>query len=443
MYTNNSIREFTNSRTNKTYQSFFDACRTDSIKIADIDKEAIADFLIHGCYYTEKTPIKHVKKRFINKDCLIPNDEFYFKYEDSNSAVDHFINTFEVVAEKIRGRSISADITGGTDSRLIIALLQYYDVPFEGFFSTISGDLKELKLVESIAKYLDTPLHVISSVEKPKAQELVQLSDGLIDIFAIQSLYESLIYREKAGFDLTITGVAGELYKDFWWQQDFPFYGSKKPDLSRLISSRMYPLKFPDNLFADKHINYTRRIEIFKRNLEFYASASNIETYDSIYLNVRIKEQVSLFKFIADKFVPSYSPLLEQHFLSISNQLPPSIRWFNRFHRQMITKLNPRLAMFPTTEGGMTVSSKNSDYLNDFVKYSVVKSAKLFSKLIKTSDLEKSTEYSVSEELTDAMDYLSEIGMFNYIDVNELSHPKLSTRIISLKYHIKELLNDY
>lgn len=442
MFSSNSEREFINSITGKKYDRFFDAAVDCEVTVGDLNHASIADFLIHGYYYGQETPLKHITKKFENKEHLIPQEHTDLTYINIDSAVDYFIDTFGIIAEKIRDKSISVDITGGTDSRLIIALLKYHKVPFEGFYSLISGDEDELKIVNKIANYLNVRLNTLSPGQDYNIQELVRLSDGLIDINSIKSLVGALKIRKRKGFDLTITGVAGELYKDFWWQQDFPFYGVKKSNLDRLVKSRMYPVHIPDDLFIDGYINYNNRIEKLVDTLGIYTLDDNTSTYDNIYLNFRIKEQISLFNKISGNFTPSYSPLLENKFLSVSNQLPTSVRWLNQFHRKVISKIDPVLASFPTTEGGMTLSNRTYNYLTDLLKYIHTKSGKVFSRFFYSNTITNSKESHNSIELDESMKYLSKIGLFNNIELEKISSSTLRSRIISLNLHLREFLDE-
>ncbi len=442
MFSSKSEREFINSRTGKIYDSFFEAARDCEVSFVDVNQTAIADYLIHGYYYRLETPLKHITKRFENKDYVIPQEHSELTYTNIDSAVDYFIDTFGIIADKIKEKSISVDITGGTDSRLVIALLKYHKVPFEGFYSLISGDENELKIVKKISTHLNSKLYTLLPGQDHNLQELVRLSDGLIDINSIKSLVGALKIRKRKGFDLTITGVAGELYKDFWWQQDFPFYGLKKSNLDRLVKSRMYPVYIPDDLFIDGYINYSNRIEKLVDTLDNYTLDDNTSTYDNIYLNFRIKEQISLFNQISDNFTPSYSPLLENKFLSVSAQLPPSIRWLNQFHRKVISKIDPVLASFPTTEGGMTLSNRTFDCLSDLSKYTLTKSGKVFSRFFNSNANARSNVGYDSIELDESMEYLSKIGLFNNIELEKISSSKLRSRIISLNRHLRKVLDE-
>jgi hypothetical protein len=72
-----------------------------------------------------------------------------------------------------------------------------------------------------------------------------------------------------------------------------------------------------------------------------------------------------------------YLPFLEPQIAAVGYRLPRGTRFFNRFHRQTITRYRPDVAALHTTEGGMSVSSKAPRIAADMGKYVVDKFSRL------------------------------------------------------------------
>ena len=96
---------------------------------------------------------------------------------------------------------------------------------------------------------------------------------------------------------------------------------------------------------------------------------SNTQTYDNISFAYHAATEVGRLLAAGSSVVPVYAPLVEIDLVRYGFHMPRRKRFFNNFHREMITKLNPRVARIPTAEGGMTVSSRFRDVALDAVKY--------------------------------------------------------------------------
>src|SRR5690606_26568843 len=209
------------------------------------------------------------------------------------------------------GKKISVDLTGGIDSRLVATILQYLGVSFDSFFSLEVGSTQESEIVKRVAEELKIDLKLIDPISsKTDLAFLFKKSDGLWDTLAIESLVNSQSWRKKEEYDLIITGVGGELYKDFWWLQDFPLYNKSATNLERLIKYRMYPMNGMLEWWSQTKVRIEEFEKDFRVRLNKHIAENNTRTYDQIYYNVRIKEMVSVLSKITADYVDTYSPLL-------------------------------------------------------------------------------------------------------------------------------------
>lgn len=454
------MRTFKSITTGNEYQSFLEVLSEESFTPDDINRKAILDFITFGALNFEDTFIKKIQKKFTHQ----PNqldvvngliDSTYNSrnpLEDSNieNSVNDFISFFEKRANHLKSKNISLDLTGGIDSRLVAVVLHYLDVPFDTAFSINSGDEKELQIARQVAQQLGVRFTVMSSdgiEDESELNTLFEYADGLWDVLKLKALIENQKWRKSEGYDLVITGVGGELYKDFWWQQDFPLYRKVKSNLPRLIKTRMYAANIQDEWLSNslKPVYSTYQDELIKQLMQFEIEI-NTKTYDQIYFHFRIKEQVSLLSNITQNFIDTYSPLLEPELLKIGYNLPRAKRFFNRFHRTLITKLNPEVAKIPTTEGGMSVSNYYSYLFRDIGLFSKVKSRKAYNKFFRSGTYsskvkcEKVPEVIV-EELERNLTILKEMDILHHsVDMKTLP-AALYGRFITLGKFLSLLQN--
>lgn len=440
----NAIRSFKDLNSGNEFNSFTESYSQTNPTLKNIDKSEIADFLIHGWYYFEGTPLQHIKKEVSYQSSVIDSEKSELKNLNFNELIEDFISKFEDLSNRLNGKKISVDLTGGIDSRLVATLLKHYGVNFDGVFSLISGNNNELSIVKKVSEALNIKLHTINEVEDNiEIEELIHLSEGLADFNSLISLVETLKYRSSEEYDLTITGVGGELYKDFWWQQDFPFYGTKAPNIEKLVHTRMYPCRYPDSLFNEESLKCDRRLNTFISRLGSYSDGKNISTYDKLYYQVRIKEQVSLLSNISNKYGSIFSPLIDPYFVELASNIPANKKWFNKFHREIISRLNKTVARIPTTEGGISVSNQFDDLSRDAWKYLITKSKKAAQRYAKKNSFINSNS-TYTEIFEESVIYLKKVGFINtdFKHSTCINNQKLKSRLITVSFLIKKLLSD-
>ncbi len=280
------------------------------------------------------------------------------------------------LAGSIGEETISVDLTGGIDSRLLAVVLSYFGLPFEVASSGVDGNT-DLAIAEQVARVLDRDLHVtyhsIVNVET-SLPDIFRLGDGLFDVARYHRAFQLQCDRLSRGISLVISGTGGELFKDFWWLQDFPFYSGKKPDLQRLYSFRIAPVELKHSYLADQYRglseDYRQRL---LQKLSAFVVAGNTQTYDQIYYNFKMREYAGRFMTNTAHLVPCYAPYLESGAVAFGYHLPRSRRFFNNFHRQTMTRLCPEAAEVTTTEGGVSASSQIGKIAADVAKYAANK----------------------------------------------------------------------
>jgi hypothetical protein len=176
--------------------------------------------------------------------------------------------------------------------------------------------------------------------------------------------------RVRRGVTLAIGGEGGELFKDFWWLQDFPFYRRSNPDLARLYSFRIAGGAMEHGYLSKPYrgLSETYRQRLL-RSLSEYSDASNTRTYDRIYYSFKMQAVAGRFMKNALACLQVYTPYLERDAVGAGYNLSRWQRFFNQYHRRTISRYSPRAARLPTMEGHMSASSDALMIARDLPRY--------------------------------------------------------------------------
>ena len=373
--------------------SFLELVKYEGLSRSDLDKEAIVEFLHFGHISFRKTFFDSIKK-IPGKQILTFSDDgkicFLPKLVPDLNAGDgqsSFLNFFEGLVSSIKNQNVSVDLSGGIDSRMLATILDYFGLDFEIDVTGWKGHI-DIEISKEVASVLKHKHHVTdNSVDLLKEEELLtdelfSMCDGLFNILTGRGQLLSNKNRVGRGVDLKFTGAGGELYKDFWWLQDFPFYARRKANVERLFNLRIAPTGFNHFYFTDDYVEICQNLKHNTvQKLSSFIIDANTKTYDNIYFNYRMQEIAGRRITNDNSLLKSYAPLLELDVVRYGFNIPRKERFFNNFHRRTITSINPNVAKIRTTESGMTVSSFKTDIIKDISKYIINKSARLTKKV--------------------------------------------------------------
>ncbi len=193
--------------------------------------------------------------------------------------------------------------------------------------------------------------------------------------------------RERADrrVDVAIGGIGGEFLKDWYWLLDFPLYRWRNPHFERVFDTRFRPTPFPRELLADRVAPHAA--EVRPRMLAAMRQrtmATNTETYDRIYYELRERGATGHAISVNDNYVPFVAPLLDPAVVRLGYSLPRRDRFFNRYHRRLITNASLEAARVPSSDTGVTrmsLSSRPRDELRDAPAYVLDKLRRLRTKV--------------------------------------------------------------
>ena len=347
---------------------------------------SIVQFLRFGHTYSGQTYFENTGR--IDKHEIIvydQNNEQILqekKLKKINQLIDlDVVDFFRGFYEAVKHKKLSLDLTGGTDSRLIVGLLYYLNADFELAISGLEG-IKDIEIPRKISCVLKKDFfvtyHNIEEINDNCLKDLFYLADAQVDILVYHRRYQLSMDRKTRGVDLQIGGVGGMFYKDFAWLQDFPFYHKKKPNIERLYDLRIESIPYPHDQLGDntKTISQDMKHNLIKKLYE-YQLETNTQTYDNLFFNYKNPGKRGTFLTVGNRIMETYAPLLELDLIRYGFGLKRRKRFFNNFQRGIITKYCPAIAKIRTTETGVSCSSRRIDKLKDSVKYILDKQKRL------------------------------------------------------------------
>ncbi len=372
--------------------SFLQLAETIGARRSDVDPAAVVEFLDLGKVFEGRTLLPEIRRLLPGAVHELRTGEQPLVHDlgmpgiDAGPGAEFTLERFfEELASSLTGLSVSVDLTGGSDTRLVAVMLAR-SLPFE---CAVSGtvDSSDVEIAAKVAQALGRPLHVTihdASDVGDVAGELFEAADGISDVLAGHRLRQFARERADRQVDVAVGGIGGEFLKDLFWLLDFPLYRWRTPHLERLFT-RWRPVPFPPWLlagrFASEAAEVRPRVLAAMRRRRM---ATNTETYDRIYHDMWATVVAGHSISINDNYVPFVAPLLDPAIIRLGYSLPRRDRFFNRYHRRLITRASLAVARVPSSDTHVTrigLSSRPGDELRDAPAYMLDKLRRLRTKV--------------------------------------------------------------
>jgi len=251
------------------------------------------------------------------------------------------------------------DLTAGLDSRLVVATIASLGFPVRVTVSGHQSDL-DVAIARQISQHLEWPL--LQFAEPPdwgqRRWELFKQGVCLAEGELAGSAIDGTIRVKLALSDLVdaaLSGGGGELYRDFFWQQEFFKIGKTSDlDISRVFRYRFLFSAGPNmGLFRkDWRADYVSdQIQIARQIVDLEPDALNTAKLDALYL-WKSSGHFARYSGAVYPLIASPLVLLSRDLFEYLVALPWQYRVRGRLVRQIITQAHPKLAAMPTWYGG-------------------------------------------------------------------------------------------
>jgi hypothetical protein len=249
-----------------------------------------------------------------------------------------------------------ADLTGGFDSRLVVALLQRLGVPFR---TATTGDAAhpDVVLAGEVARagrlaWQHDQMPDGWSLDPAMARSAIAWGDGSLELLQLGEVLWR--HEQKSRTCATVvTGGGGEHASARPWLQEFLRAGrSQRVNFDRLLGMRYLPPFDLSMLRSDP----TAEVQAYCRaslgaRADLYAGELNTTKLDAIYA-YKSTGHVGTYRSASEAFVRQEIPFYYRDFFTAC--FSAHHRWRNghRLQRGIIQRLSPELAPVPTTLGG-------------------------------------------------------------------------------------------
>lgn len=334
---------------------------------------AIAQFLSYGCTYNNETAVESVvlsdpNLYYVFKDKqmtqLPKNLKKFSDYKDDRVPLDRFIS--QAVAH-CEGK-IGCTITGGMDSRSVLANL--IDLGIEPhLYITGHESQTDVKIAKEIADTTNLPLTVVSDeIEEESwlnhSAEAADGQEGICGIYRLDKLARKL---HTDGIELQFGGVNGEMYKNSFINQDFPFYFGK-PKWDRFYQYKVGTFDYDQTIFAEKIWN---EMEKLPSVITGWLKTHEEENKANAYLNVGyeiMQARCNLVINMFERHTTIYNPLMERRLAVFAYGKNPYTFEMQAFQRQEVTQHCKEIRKIKTDRGlTCDYSSRASEFLKSYL----------------------------------------------------------------------------
>jgi hypothetical protein len=370
--------------------SFLELVRDRRLAAGRADPAALVEFLAHGAVLGSRTFASGVEELLYDEILYLPPGggppRLRAKVLPKAVPAEKRIvaENFAALARSLEGRTFSADATGGFDSRPIVCLLAENKVPMELAISGMPGT-PDTEIAREMARLLDRPFHLSGHDLTDLDDQLAATfrdGDGQTDLRRFHRDRQNAQARLARGVEVFSHGGGGELFRDHYVIQDFPFYGSSRVNYSRYYDFRMTPVPLPAAALSPKGQEILASLKSATiARFEKLRAPTNNESYDRIYFYLRSPEFYGhYFSSYINMGLDVVAPLLDFDSALSAMSLSPWGRFFFLWHRRTITEHCPKLAALPSAEG-FSASSEPLRMLRDLRAFGVTQARRAAKKV--------------------------------------------------------------
>ena len=319
---------------------------------------AIAHFLWFGCIYGMDTVMDGIVRSDPEKYYILQNGKItalekgLTPLEQLPGGEDalalYMRRVLKAIGEQAR---VGCSITAGTDSRAILSHL--YANGVQPLLS-ITGPEEhiDVQVAREIAAALDHEIVVIP--DAPNDPAWISSAEGEVDgqagICGAYRLLEQFKTLEKRGVTLQFGGVAGELYKNSFINQDYPLYGGT-PDWERFLKMKVITYDFPKTICGSELLP---AVEQVPKTLLQMVSKHQGTTKASAYLSAGyriLQARAATLSMMENRHVVTCSPLLERCVAAPMLRADPYRLEMQAYQRQQVKNFCPSIMDIPTDRG--------------------------------------------------------------------------------------------
>jgi hypothetical protein len=348
------------------------------------DALACEEFLRTGAVYEDRTLFGEVKKlepatiyRFANG--ALTRSIRYWRMSDLDPEAFDGEDAAQCLGERLicaadriaaTYRHPVCDLTGGINSRLVVAAFLNAGVEFETAVVGHDAD-PDVVISRGLSKLIGAPnsrLEPAEDLRSQRLEEALRLTDGECDL-----IHYARVHAPRDGlssrFDVSVNGSCGEIAQDHGWNMLFPKIGRREPIDCRELAARCYaadpcsPELFPPGAAFDIVGRLAMIIGRLNEDLDGWPNTAQM---DHAHLTLRMQRWHGRIWSGVDQVWPCVSPFMFRSTLETALQTTAHTRRRSRLVRGLMSMLSHRLAAYPL-EHGYPAAPFTLRYLPQFV----------------------------------------------------------------------------
>lgn len=321
--------------------------------------DAITEFIHFNCIYSDSTLCNEILrtdslKYYTFNQLDLDGKEKELNIWDSKlkyKSLHEFMGDLLYASD---GKKIVDIITGGTDSRTVLSHLFSFGVDYDLAISG-SEEMIDVKIAQKIATKLGKDIHVsdegVDDIDEDWLRKLFLRTDGVYGTFSRYRLHKKNTMLEQFGYQLELGGVAGELYKNSFLNQDFPFYNTRGINKNRFYKLKINPLRFDFKYFTETIkksclLMEERVLDNIFDNLDGRKSKRYFRAGSRI-----IRYRMTTLSNSSNLSVPSMSPFIEIDNIKLTYDKNPWKLELNKWQRKEVSNYCPNIADIETDRG--------------------------------------------------------------------------------------------
>ena len=271
--------------------------------------------------------------------------------------IESFARGLEFTSNIDSGRVV-ADLTGGTDSRLVLCcLMQQHAKPVVS--TSGQQDFVDVRIAQKVAKKLGIEHYryepVSARMTSAEIDRTVELADGGRDVITLAKVLP--YYEERARRFRFITGGAGgPLFKDHYWLFEFNRVGlNREPNWGRIAKLSLVPYGVQDGFFTGFNDGMMDNATEMLQQRSGAIEGTNNQKLDFVYFDLKIPAFFGPEFSLTTQFMDVFHPMVDGGTVQYSINLPPEIRIRNILQFCIINRLRPELCWILTDKGLPTI----------------------------------------------------------------------------------------
>jgi hypothetical protein len=335
---------------------------------ARFDPVAVHEFIGTGIVYEDRSLWLDVMKvgpaTVLTLDGNTAQSQAYWQFADVRTeslGLDEAVEaTYHGLVEVLKALPIASqplmsDLTGGYDSRFLLAGLLEAGRPF---MTTVSGSQghPDVTVAARIASELSLPhQHVVSQLV-PTGEEFdaaLRMTDGEYDAFDYARILST--HRQlSAEHCMSLNGSFGELARGYWWELLWPNLAKSAPlDTAMVARRRFAAIRYDKSIFnSSGQLDLPAHMaEVAQRAVAPVVGFPNTSQMDCVYYTLRMQRWQGRIASATNQLWPALSPIGFAQVLDPILAAKASTRFRSLLVRELFVRFSPVLARIPLEHG--------------------------------------------------------------------------------------------